>query len=104
MFFAQTARCRRMIIEMDRIGRGKKLFFYDILFYFSEMTSKQVSEDNEKMSDTMYKLLKKYQAIRSIVKILHVSIEKRFLKNVFPQNTSEKLNKNQCLKIAKMSH
>ena len=39
------------------------------------MTSKQVSEDNEKMSDTMYKLLKKYQAIRSIVKILHVSID-----------------------------
>ena len=38
------------------------------------MTSKQVSDDNEAMSNTMYKLLKKYQAVRQIVKTLHVSI------------------------------
>ena len=47
------------------------------------MTSKQVSEDNEKMSDTMYKLLKKYQAIRSIVKILHVSMCTSYLAQKF---------------------
>ena len=44
-----------------------------MLFFFSEMTSKQVQDDNEAMSNTMYKLLKKYQAIRSIIKTLHVS-------------------------------
>ena len=37
------------------------------------MTSKQVHDDNEVMSNTMYKLLKKYQAIKQIVKTLHVS-------------------------------
>jgi hypothetical protein len=37
------------------------------------MTSKQVQEDNETMSDDIYKLLKKYQAIRSIIKTLGVS-------------------------------
>ena len=35
------------------------------------MTSKQVHDDNEVMSNTMYKLLKKYQAIKQIVKTLH---------------------------------
>ena len=43
------------------------------LFLRVEMTSKQVQDDNEAMSNTMYKLLKKYQAIRSIIKTLHVS-------------------------------
>ena len=42
--------------------------------FLAEMTSKQVSDDNEAMSNTMYKLLKKYQAVRQIVKTLHVSI------------------------------
>ena len=37
------------------------------------MTSKQVHDDNEEMSNTMYKLLKKYQGIKQIVKTLHVS-------------------------------
>ena len=37
------------------------------------MTSKQVNDDNEALSNTMYKLLKKYQAIRSILKTLNVS-------------------------------
>ena len=39
----------------------------------SEMTSKQVHEDNEVLSNTTFKLLKKYQGIRSIVKTLAVS-------------------------------
>eukprot|EP00093_Oithona_nana_P007605 07605.XXX_324658_327576_1 [CDS] Oithona nana genome sequencing. len=51
----------------------------------NEMTSKQVSEDNEKMSDTMYKLLKKYQAIRSIVKILHTNYESSKFYPIFPR-------------------
>ena len=45
-----------------------------MVFFLAEMTSKQVSDDNEAMSNTMYKLLKKYQAVRQIVKTLHVSI------------------------------
>jgi len=36
----------------------------------NEMTSKQVHEDNEVLSNTTFKLLKKYQGIRSIVKTL----------------------------------
>jgi hypothetical protein len=48
---------------------------YNITLYhlITEMTSKQVQEDNETMSDDIYKLLKKYQAIRSIIKTLGVS-------------------------------
>ena len=42
-------------------------------FELSEMTSKQVHEANEVLSNNTYKLLKKYQAIRSIVKTLAVS-------------------------------
>ena len=41
------------------------------------MTSKQVADDNEVMSNTMYKLLKKYSAVRSIIKTLHVSFDLR---------------------------
>ena len=37
------------------------------------MTSKQVNDENEALSNTMYKLLKKYLAIRSILKTLNVS-------------------------------
>jgi hypothetical protein len=37
------------------------------------MTSKQVNDENETLSNTMYKLLKTYQAIRSILKTLNVS-------------------------------
>ena len=53
----------------------KKFFFFykKNLVFFSEMTSKQVHDDNEEMSNTMYKLLKKYQGIKQIVKTLHVS-------------------------------
>jgi hypothetical protein len=40
--------------------------------FFPEMTSKQVNDENEALSNTMYKLLKKYQAIRSILKTLNV--------------------------------
>ena len=43
------------------------------------MTSKQVADDNEVMSNTMYKLLKKYSAVRSIIKTLHVSFDLRFV-------------------------
>ena len=51
-----------------------KLVFSIHGIFLAEMTSKQVSDDNEAMSNTMYKLLKKYQAVRQIVKTLHVSI------------------------------
>ena len=51
----------------------KFFFFYKKFGFFSEMTSKQVHDDNEEMSNTMYKLLKKYQGIKQIVKTLHVS-------------------------------
>ena len=57
------------------------------------MTSKQVSEDNEKMSDTMYKLLKKYQAIRSIVKILHVSIDNLLSTKMFGKKLKKVLSR-----------
>ena len=45
------------------------------------MTSKQVHDDNEEMSNTMYKLLKKYQGIKQIVKTLHVSFYTRLDEN-----------------------
>ena len=41
--------------------------------FVPEMTSKQVNDENEALSNTMYKLLKKYLAIRSILKTLNVS-------------------------------
>ena len=37
------------------------------------MTSKELSEDNETLTNTTYKLLKKYQSIRTIIKTLAVS-------------------------------
>ena len=38
-----------------------------------EMTSKQLYEENEVLTNSTYKLLKKYQAIRTIIKTLAVS-------------------------------
>ena len=55
------------------------VFFYflinkvPLVFFVPEMTSKQVNDENEALSNTMYKLLKKYLAIRSILKTLNVS-------------------------------
>ena len=45
----------------------------DFFFFFPEMTSKELSEDNETLTNTTYKLLKKYQSIRTIIKTLAVS-------------------------------
>ena len=37
------------------------------------MTSKQLYEENEVLTNSTYKLLKKYQAVRTIIKTLAVS-------------------------------
>ena len=58
----------------DQVKKKSNLYLVFMVFFLAEMTSKQVSDDNEAMSNTMYKLLKKYQAVRQIVKTLHVSI------------------------------
>ena len=42
------------------------------LILFSEMTSKQVSDSNNQQINDLHRLLKKYHAIRNIVKILTV--------------------------------
>ena len=44
------------------------------LILFSEMTSKQVSDSNNQQINDLHRLLKKYHAIRNIVKILTVII------------------------------
>ena len=45
----------------------------DFFFFLPEMTSKELSEENETLTNTTYKLLKKYQSIRTIIKTLAVS-------------------------------
>ena len=55
---------------------------------FSEMTSKQVSDSNNQQINDLHRLIKKYHAIRNIVKVLlvifNVSYTKWYIKN--PQN------------------
>ena len=41
--------------------------------FILEMTSKQLYEENEVLCNSTYKLLKKYQAVRTIIKTLAVS-------------------------------
>lgn len=62
--------------EKDKDGRVERV---------NEMTSKQVSDDNEAMSNTMYKLLKKYQAVRQIVKTLHGNYDSSKIYPIFPR-------------------
>ena len=50
---------------------GKELM---LNYAFSEFTSKQVSDNNSELVTEFFRLLKKYQAIRTIVRILVVSI------------------------------
>lgn len=51
----------------------------------NEMTSKQVHDENEAMSNNMYRLLKKYQAIRSILKTLNNEYSDSKLYPMFPR-------------------
>ena len=44
-----------------------------LIFIFSEMTSKQLNEENSVKVDNTYKLLKKYIAVKQIIHTLGVS-------------------------------
>ena len=64
--------------EIDRNSRRKSNFLFylpliNVLFYPSEMTSKQVQEENVVLVNSTYRLLKKFVAIRQIMRTLHVS-------------------------------
>ena len=56
---------------------------FNMFFLLSELTSKQVSDSNSHLVNDLHRLIKKYQALGSIVRILLVS-EQRKGKSKFP--------------------